>query len=241
MSHDAQTPENPHRDFDPFIEGIKHAESGYKNSQDIIKFIDTKAGVIAGFAFVGIGVVLQGVKEFLAFRKDTQDLIVEIFKQHPTCAIVIFISSFLSSATGVCCMWFVVRCVTARPRRIASKTKHTILFPHWDERKDYGYAREYYEKLERGLTHKEIAVEYGDQLLNVGAILYKKIKYLRCAAHTFLGQLFLLALTGAIISFCSYQFMRVPKHPPAPAAMVSNTRQQQPDHVPSNPIPSSTP
>lgn len=228
---------------DPFKEGIRHAESGYKNGQDIIKFIDTKAGVIAGFAFVGLGVILQGIKEFLGFSKDIQNFIFANFLEHSICAVVILITSMLSSFCGICCVWLVVRCVTARPRRIASKAKHTILFPYWNEDAEYGFAREHYEKLERGLTHKEIAIEYGDQLLNVGAILHKKIKYQRWAAHAFLIQFTLLALIGAIVSSCVFQIIKTEaeKMKPQVTQVISNTHAQQLPHVPNSPIPSSTP
>lgn len=228
---------------DPFKEGIRHAESGYKNAQDVIKFIDTKAGVIAGFAFVGLGVVLQGIKEFLGFSKDVQNVIVDAFLRHPHCALAIFITSGLSSLCGVCCVGLVVRCVTARPRRIASKAKHTILFPHWNEDAEYGYAREHFEKLESGLTHKEIAIEYGDQLLNVGAILHKKIRYQRYAAHSFLVQFALLALTGMIVSFCTFQLMKgaAGSLKPTMPRLISDTQPQQFRHEPNSPIPSSTP
>src|SRR5208282_5037095 len=128
MSHHEQEPPNPKKDFDPILEGIKHADSGYKNAQDIIKFIDTKAGVIAGFAFVCIGVVLQGIKEFLGFSKDIQNSIIEALKPHPAHAWMIYASLTFSMAIGIFTVLCVVRCVTARPPRIASKLKHTTLF-----------------------------------------------------------------------------------------------------------------
>jgi len=225
MSEPKTKPAEPPPDENLFAEGIKHAESGYKNAQDVIRFIDSKAGVIAGFTSVGLGVMMQGIKEFLCLNKDIQDSIVAILKLHPVCAVVLFTFCVLSIGLGIVCLICVVQCVTARAARMNSKLKHTMLFPFYDATKDLDSARLHFEKLERGLTHKEIADEYGVQLLNVGAILHQKMKFQRWATNAFLAQLVLISVSGALLFGFSYKFIIAPKmaHMTIPVATAPTT------------------
>jgi hypothetical protein len=226
---------------------IKHAETGYKNAQDIIKFMDTKSGVIAGFAFVGIGFVLQVTKEFLSSPTDLRSAVVDQFKSAWAWEYTIFALTVLSLIMGISCVYCVVQCITARPPHIPSNLKHTILFPHCGT-SDANYAREYYAKLKSGLTAAEVAAEYEHQLLNVGSILCQKITWHRRAANAFLLQLASLTLAGALFLMCVW-FVKAKSQPPAPASTAnvpsvtsSNTPSLPPPvHAPSNPIPSSTP
>ena len=211
MSRHEPSPVSPSDTAVQFAEGIRHAESGYRNAQDVIRFIDTKAGAIAGFTSVCIGVVLQGIKEFLCLNKDIQESIVVAFKQHPACALVLFGFCVASIGLGIACIWFVVQCVAARSPRIGLQARHSMLFPYYDAAQEAGAARVHYQKLERGLTRQEIAEEYEVQLLNVGAILEKKILFQRRAANAFLGQLTLIAVSGAILFFYAYIYMILPE------------------------------
>lgn len=228
---------------------IKHAETGYKNAQDIIKFMDTKSGVIAGFAFVGIGFVLQVAKEFLSIPTEMRSLVIDQFKSHPVWAYVIFAIALVSLAAGVACVWCVVRCVTARPPHITSNLKHTFLFPFYGTKsRDLDCAMAYYAKVKIGLTAAEIAAEYEIQLLNVGAILCKKITWHRRAANAFLLQLALLTTAGAVFLSCFFLFNGSPhalaQQPAASAPTFSTSNTPPPPlpaRVPSNPTPSSTP
>jgi hypothetical protein len=90
---------------------LKHAETGYRNAQDIIKFLDAKAGVTAGFAFLGIGFVLQVIKEIVEAKDSVETAITTIFGKDsfPTC--VISAATILSLFAGVVCIWCVVRCM----------------------------------------------------------------------------------------------------------------------------------
>lgn len=243
MSHSKQNSPDDRSSNEPLAGGIKHAEASYKNAQDVIKFIDTKAGVIAGFAFIGIGVILQGIKTLLNLNEEMQTQIVEMSKLHPAYVIILCGASLLSIILGLLCIWYVVRCVTARPPSIASKLKHTILFPIFNENKDYGFARSYFEKIEAGLTPREIAEEYSAQLLNVGAILYKKIMLQRRAAMVFLAQLVGLAITGAALLLFSLQILNHRQGVSLNDGVESsqNTPSPQTVHAPKNSTPVSTP
>jgi len=193
--------------FDAFAENIKHAEHGCRNAQNIIQFVDTKAGVIAGFTFVGLGVVLQGIKEFLCLSKDIQDCLVAAFKLHPACATILFGFCVISIGLGILSLWFVVQCVAARAPRIGLDLKHSTLFPIYHEVHELGRARDHFEKLKRGLTQAEIIQEYEVQLLNLGAILHKKMRCQHWAATAFLGQLLLISLSGAILFVYTYLYI----------------------------------
>jgi hypothetical protein len=176
---------------------VKHAEAGYRNAQDIIKFLDTKSGVIAGFAFVGIGLILQVLKEFIEARDSVKTSTMIFFENlpHSTLLIIVFITTF-SLLCGIASIYYVVRCITARPPSDISELKHTFLFPFFDEKCDLESAMEHYKKINDGFTLVEVAQEYEAQLLQVGSIICKKVKYNRLAANCFLGQLTFLAATA---------------------------------------------
>jgi hypothetical protein len=177
---------------------LRHVETGYRNAQDIIKFLDAKAGAVAGFALVGIGLVLQVVKEFFEAKPEEKEPILAMFAQYSFPFLAVAISAIVSLVAGVISIWCVVRCITARPPKdIGLSLKHTFLFPFCEDEKT---AKEYYKRIHDGLTAKEIAAEYEEQILQVGLIKCKKIKWIRRAANYFLVQLtFLVAGTSVFI------------------------------------------
>jgi hypothetical protein len=154
-----------------------------------------------------LGVVFQGIKEFLCLDKTIQNSIVDAFNLHPICATILFGFCVVSIGLGIISLWLVVKCVAPRAPRIGVRLKHSMLFPMYHEGQEIAQAREHFAKLERGLTQKEIAGEYEAQLLNLGAILQKKMQYQRWAANAFLGQLLLISLSGAILFIYTYFFM----------------------------------
>lgn len=173
---------------------LKHVEIGYKNAQDIIKFLDTKSGVIAGFAFAGIGFILQSLKEIIALKDPVKSALLSMFGQYsyPTC--LLFSATIVSLFAGVASIWCVVRCVTARPPEKVSKLQHTFLFPFCDK---ISAAQEYYKRIHTGIDLAGVADEYEHQILNVGSITCKKITWNRRAANFFLVELILLVIAVA--------------------------------------------
>src|SRR5688572_10449356 len=68
--------------WDCKLRALEQAEEGYKNAQEIIRFVDTKTGVIVTFVLVCIGLVLEVVKEFFALPEDIRKSLSSIFENH---------------------------------------------------------------------------------------------------------------------------------------------------------------
>jgi len=70
---------------------LEHAAAGYRNAQDVIKFMDTKVGVLTGLSALLSGFILQSLVLFFFFfffpeklPESTQSTVRELMEKHAT-------------------------------------------------------------------------------------------------------------------------------------------------------------
>lgn len=180
--------------------GLEHAKEGYKNAQEIIRFVDTKVGVFTGFAVLGIGFVLQILKEFFSLPDSIRIQILSIFPEHQIWLYMILLILAGSLFCGIYSLWHGIAALVARPPRPNSKP--TILFPFYSESEsDWEDAKQCVSKIKSGLTEEQIAREYEIQILNVGSILCKKVDFSRKAATWFKWQVVTISIAAGLFIF----------------------------------------
>ncbi len=178
---------------------IAHAKDGYKNAQDIIRFIDTKSTYFAGASVVLLGFTLQLIKQYFELPANFQEQLKNAADSHPFCILVIDALAALSLLAGALCIWSCVLSLVGRPPRQNMEHISTILFPFFT-----GTAGEWEvcRKVSAGMTDLDVAKEYECQLWNVGMILQAKIRRNRWAAWMILGQIIALTIGGILLLFC---------------------------------------
>jgi len=204
-------------------QSLEHARNGYQNAQDVIKFMDTKFGAIIGLSVILCGFILQSLASFLQLPESTQAGVRMLMEKHAAETRFLSLCVALSLLCGIGCIVSAVSGVMARAPRGTSrwlkilasigiishlpkrkKYKHTVLFPFWT---DSNKAVRSFCRISRGLSHKEISEEYVSQLWNVGAILKKKIAWVRWATRAFIAQtIFLVAAAFCLgsVMYASY-------------------------------------
>jgi hypothetical protein len=180
-------------------ETLAHAKEGYKNAQDVIRFVDTKTAVITGLSTLIAGSLIGILKWSIESDNDSHATLADIAVIHP-CWIVCFyvLVALCFSATFVCitaAIWSVL--ARSRPRHL--ENKFTILFPCYKKRHETDACRVFERKL-KGMTINEVLLEYEDQLRVVGLILSKKLKHIRVASFALLAELFLFFLAVILLA-----------------------------------------
>lgn len=179
---------------------IEHAKEGYKNAQEVIKFVDTKTAVVTGLSTLIGGSLVAVLKWSVESEKNSHATLQHLAEYHPwvvqwfyilvaTC----FAAMFVCIAAAV---WSVI--ARARPRRL--ENRFTLLFPIYKQRDEKAACEVLSNKL-RGISKEQILLEYEDQLRIVGMILGKKLKHVRIACIALLVQLVLFVFAVAILSF----------------------------------------
>jgi hypothetical protein len=181
-------------------EALAHAKEGYKNAQDVIKFVDTKTAVVTGLSTVIGGALVGVLKWAIESEKDTHATITELALYHPCAAgwfyffvTTCFAAMFVCIAAAV---WSVI--ARARPRHL--ENKFTVLFPYYKQRDETAACQVISGKL-AGMSKGQILLEYEDQLRVVGMILGKKLKHIRVACFALLVELLLFVLAVILLAF----------------------------------------
>lgn len=192
MSEDA---ENKHEAFQ------EHAAVGYANAQETIRFLDTKAGALIGLVTLVTGLPLV-IIQWILDKDDTSPVCLSSLQgNHPILTNTLAVILFAGLAAGVVSLWNALEVTVARPashkrksREITCSKHHShkrranVLFPVGDHYNDRAYIL---RKSYNGLTTSEVNQEFGSQLIRVGNITGKKIRYLRNAVCAFKFQLVL--------------------------------------------------
>ena len=236
---------------DPQIaqQSLDHAKTGYQNAQDVIKFMDTKFGAVAGLSILLCGFQLKSLASFLQLPESTQAAVRALLESHTAELQVLVLCAAASLISGVACIVCAISGVMARAPRdtprwlkiLASigfashlpkrkKYKHTVLFPFWT---DSDMAVRSFRRISRGMTHKEISAEYVSQLWNLGAILQKKIALVRWAAHALVAQMIFLVAAAFCLGSVMYVSYGQPigrgSMNPTPAPISSSPHGARPD------------
>jgi hypothetical protein len=179
---------------------LEHAKEGYKNAQDVIKFIDTKTAVVTGLSTLIGGSLVAALKWSVESEKNSHATLLQLAQYHP-CVVhwfYIFVAGCFA-ATFVCigaAVWSVI--ARARPRHL--ENTFTLLFPIYKQRDETAACEVLSNKL-RGISKEQILLEYEDQLRVVGMILGKKLKHVRIACIALLIQLVLFVFAVGTLSY----------------------------------------
>lgn len=177
---------------------ILHAKDGYKNAQEIIRFIDTKSTFFAGSSILLLGFTLQVIKQYFELPASMQEQLKTAADNHPYCFCMINGFVVLSLLLGILCIWSCIFSLVGRPPLRNMEHINTILFPFFRGAPE---ERNVCRKVGDGMTDVDVAKEYECQLWNVGMILQRKVRRNRWAAWTLLAQIVSLTIGGILLLF----------------------------------------
>jgi hypothetical protein len=187
----------------------EHAAVGYANAQETIRFLDTKAGALIGLVTLVTGLPLV-ITQWILDKDDTSPFCLSSLQgNHPILTNSLAVILFAGLAAGVTSLWCALEVTIARPashkrkpckhacsKHYSHKRRANVLFPAGGSYNDRAYIL---RKASAGLTAIEINREFGTQLLRVGNITGKKVRYLRNAVKAFQVQ---LALNVVCLGAC---------------------------------------
>jgi len=180
-------------------QALLHAKDGYKNSQEVIKFVDTKTAVITGLNTLIVGSLVSLLKWSIESEKGSHATLPELAFVHPCIAAWFYALVTCCFVAALICLAAAIWSVLARSRPRRLENNFTILFPLYREREETAACQAFEEKL-KGMTKKQILVEYEDQLRIVGMILGKKLKHIRVACFALLVELLFFVFSVALLA-----------------------------------------
>jgi len=208
----AQSPDCSH-DNDTVEQTLAHAKAGYKNAQEVIKFVDTKAAVITGLSTVTAGFLLATLKWSIESHGVSRPRLYQVTATHTCAAVFFYVFVVLSLLSLLVCLAAAVWSVIARSRPRNLENAFTILFPIY-RRRDATQACRTFERKLKGMSKSDILTEYEDQLRIVGMILGKKLKHIRISCIAILVQMTSLSIALGLLT---YMYVTYPvKSPPCP-------------------------
>jgi hypothetical protein len=178
---------------------LLHAKEGYRNTQDVIKFVDTKTAVVTGLSTLAAGALVTVVKWVIEADGESRANMTQIAESHPCLAPWFYAFVSLSLASALFCVGAAVWSVIARSRPKHLENRFTVLFPIYRYRDRHAACRTIEEKL-RGMTPADMLSEYEDQLRIVGMIAGKKLKHIRFACFGLLTQLLCFVIAGVLLT-----------------------------------------
>ncbi len=176
-----------------FPETVEHARAGYANAQDVIKFIDTKSGVVTGLITVMLGLPFVVIQWLAEQGDDAMLSLRRISEQSPVWSCASLVVLVLGLFSGLIALWSALHGLL--PRSPAGRAAVTVLFPMFDPQKGKARARRSLARLPRGLSHKQILREYQHQLFRVGQILHEKTALLHKTGNFFKLQIALYVVS----------------------------------------------
>jgi len=175
---------------------LDHAKAGYKNSQEIIRFLDSKCGAVIGLVTLVTSLPFVIFKWIAEQKPDSPWCLGTLAKDSPKLWWIAAGFAVLGVASGLIALLTALHGLRARSRSGGGPTP--ILFPMLDPNKNLVDATQSFSRLQAGLSYADIVHEYEGQLLNVGMILHAKAQHLR-RAFWFLGA-------QAILHFLAFVF-----------------------------------
>lgn len=166
---------------------LEHAKAGYANAQEVIRFIDTKAGAVIGLATLTMGVPVVTF-QWLASQNGWSDFSFHALtrQSHWPCTVAAIAGGF-GMIFGV--LVIISALLVLRARSPFKKSHITVLFPMYDAKTHITRAHRVFSKIRSGMSRKEVAREYEMQIRRVGAILDEKACRLNIATKWYTAQL----------------------------------------------------
>jgi hypothetical protein len=156
-------------------------KSGYSNAQDVIKFIDTKNGVISGFVTLTIGGTLAFVMWVFENAGTGAKAVYDVLAGNRHVAAAVALSVCFGAGSLFCCFRSLVG-------RSPPEDRYRILFPCFTP-KMLNNAKAIYEQSARSLTGDLLLQEYWEQVAAVGQIIFKKLYWHRFSLIMCFAQL----------------------------------------------------
>ena len=180
-------------------ETLDHAKDGYRNAQEVIKFIDTKTAVVTGLSTLLGGFLLLVLKWSVELNGNLTPNLGQLTSAHLCLATCFYFLVLVSLLAAVLCLCAAVWSVIARARPTNLENAFTVLFPFY-RRRDAAEACRQFERKLGGMTKTEIIKEYEDQLRIVGMILGQKLKHIRISSIALVVQIISLTLSLILLS-----------------------------------------
>lgn len=215
--NDLETKQNTAIDFQATRE---HAKDGYANAQSVVKFIDTKTGVMTGLLTVVTAAPLAWLQWFWGLDPNKAAGLHTICNTHAASSEILFNGVIIGMVCGVVGIVCSVHGLMARdPKRryqgflgtikriwhlIRGKyeAKHdkpimTVLFPLYaPDHKDAAIKR--FDLVKKGFSQRQVLEEYHVQFEQIGRILHKKIRCNQLAVSCFECQVIIYAAAGLL-------------------------------------------
>lgn len=180
-----------------YAETVAHARAGYSNAQDIIKFIDTKSGVVTGLVTVSLGLPFLVIQWLAEQETDAFLNLEQIAKRSQWLAGISMALLILGIGAG---LFALLKSLSGLlPRSPAARMDVTILFPMFHPTRNKRKALKSLTRLTAGLSQKEVLREYEIQLFRVGQILHEKTQLLHQTGKWFGWQVGLYFLSLACL------------------------------------------
>lgn len=178
-------------------EVVEHLMRGYDNTQQVVQFMDAKAGVVIAMA-IGVLALLSGIVSWLYDRSGEEQLL-ECIVRHPIGLWSTLILGFCSALAGVVSLKFAFK--TVRPNGLPKEEHFGILFPvvekPWENEFAVGYLDEFIRSGTRGALLQDIK----RQMLAMGGIVHTKIGRLKSAIGWLLWQTcFLVGFMAMVVA-----------------------------------------
>lgn len=210
---------------------LEHAKAGYANAQEIVKFVDSKTGILTGIVTATTAIPFALLN--LLISSDSDNQFVQWFHNCGTVPKVIIMGSLgiaiwvgclslLNSTSGLMSrkptnghkderlLWELVKFVIVKTRRLFAdkdrresprQSKLTSLFPLFPQTRE-AEATENFRALESGQYSRELVLEeYGSQLKSMGIILNTKIERNQDAVRWFEIQVLFYAVCAIAALF----------------------------------------
>lgn len=218
--------------FDPaavdFQLTLEHATRGHANAQDVIKFVDTKTGILTGLVAVTTAAPLAILQWSAALDPKLPASLSAFRVDHLMCFNLLCYGLGVGMLLGGCSAVSAMHGLMARnPRRryqglleffqkiwlwvrrkprSRSSSVVTVIFPIY-RRKNQAAAKVYFDKAMEGMSANDVLREHKLQLFELGRIVNRKIFCNRMAVSFFELQVFTYFLIGfgvMILLKCGY-------------------------------------
>lgn len=170
---------------------LEHVKAGYTHTQEVIRFIDTKAGALLGLAAIITFFPLYLI-QWLLDHPEGMKICLSLAENWAKASYGIWVCFVAGLACGIISVWLTVDCVIPRGR---GNAKATVLFPVTFDPTEVALLG---RKLRQGFTPNGILDEYETQLTRSGYILGAKIRKLNRAAFWFKTEMIAYGL-GCIL------------------------------------------
>ncbi len=169
--------------------------AGYSNAQSRIQDLDTKSQILIGFESAIVALIIAKMDQLHGAEASASPTPDVVAVSNTTLGIL----WSLPLSLGIVSILLLFCTLIARPP--SKNLRHTILFPFYNPDCDQAKMEAAIDNLSNGEPLSNCVEEYRHQLLEVGAILFKKIRWNRTAVYLIMAQLSIIAVTAVATAF----------------------------------------